>query len=339
MGKNGAKWNDQYRKHLLLLWIRDATRPVKFFRIHTKLLWVTFVMILFLLIASVCYHISTDRFNHAEIERLQERQRQEYERYLQDILHKDAYISELQHQLFHFQQQLEPVQRKLKQLEQLEYDVQQLLSAGFDTTIDPIELSHKTKLDNDVLNKINAIGGIYQEPELEHWETLIADTNEQLHQLRLDMDDIFSQFTEMKQVLLEHEHQKRYTPSIWPSDSRTITSGYGIRIDPFNGNPNFHNGIDFAGNVGDPIYATADGTVSETGSDNQKGNYILLEHEYGWSTMYMHLSKVEVKKGDIITKGQQIGKMGSTGRSTGPHLHYEVWQDGKPVNPQYYLPE
>jgi murein DD-endopeptidase MepM/ murein hydrolase activator NlpD len=114
----------------------------------------------------------------------------------------------------------------------------------------------------------------------------------------------------------------------------TFTSGFGVRDDPFHKGAAMHPGIDLAGSYGTPIYATADGTVVRAGWNNGGyGNMVELDHGRGIMTRYGHMSAVLVHAGDHITRGQQIGRMGSTGRSTGNHLHYEVRIDGHPVNP------
>ena len=123
-------------------------------------------------------------------------------------------------------------------------------------------------------------------------------------------------------------------PSEKPVKIAAFTSGYGTRADPFNGSVARHMGIDLAGPIGTPIYATADGVVSSAGwNSGGYGNLIKLDHGRGVETRYGHLSAILVSVGQHIVRGQQIARMGSTGRSTGSHLHYEVRIEGKAVNP------
>jgi murein DD-endopeptidase MepM/ murein hydrolase activator NlpD len=123
-------------------------------------------------------------------------------------------------------------------------------------------------------------------------------------------------------------------PSDKPVKTAEFTSGYGIRSDPFRGGAARHAGIDLAAPLGTPIYATADGIVTEAGYNNGGyGNLIKVDHGRGIETRYAHLSSMAVRVGQRITRGQVIGRMGSTGRSTGSHLHYEVRIDGRAVNP------
>ena len=117
-----------------------------------------------------------------------------------------------------------------------------------------------------------------------------------------------------------------------------FTSAFGVRSDPFRGGAAMHPGIDLSGAYGTPIYATADGTVLRSGwNSGGYGNLIEIEHGRGITTRYGHLSAILVKPGDKITRGQLVGRMGSTGRSTGNHLHYEVRIDGRAVNPMPFM--
>jgi murein DD-endopeptidase MepM/ murein hydrolase activator NlpD len=116
-----------------------------------------------------------------------------------------------------------------------------------------------------------------------------------------------------------------------------LSSGFGVRSDPFLGRPAMHSGLDFRSESGDPVRATANGTVESAGWNGGYGNMIEIDHGNGFSTRYGHLSKIEVKPGQQIKIGQVIGRVGSTGRSTGPHLHYETRIDGDAVDPQKFL--
>jgi murein DD-endopeptidase MepM/ murein hydrolase activator NlpD len=114
----------------------------------------------------------------------------------------------------------------------------------------------------------------------------------------------------------------------------TFTSGFGVRSDPFHAGSAFHPGIDLSGSYGTPIYATADGTVLHAGwNSGGYGNLVEIDHGRGITTRYGHMSAILVSTGQHVTRGEQVGRMGSTGRSTGTHLHYEVRIDGRAVNP------
>jgi murein DD-endopeptidase MepM/ murein hydrolase activator NlpD len=125
-------------------------------------------------------------------------------------------------------------------------------------------------------------------------------------------------------------------PFARPTTVRT-TSGFGLRFDPFNARPAYHQGQDFAGPLNTPIGATAPGIVSFVGVRSGYGNTVEIDHGRGFKTRYAHLNATSVRVGQRVTVGQTIGAMGSTGRSTGVHLHYEVWMDGRPQNPARFM--
>ena len=121
------------------------------------------------------------------------------------------------------------------------------------------------------------------------------------------------------------------------SGDTDLTSGFGVRPDPFLGRPAMHTGLDFRGNTGDPVRATANGTIETAGSNGGYGKLVEIDHGNGFSTRYGHLSEIDVKPGQSVKIGQIIGRVGSTGRSTGPHLHYETRLDGDAIDPQKFL--
>lgn len=116
-----------------------------------------------------------------------------------------------------------------------------------------------------------------------------------------------------------------------------ISSGFGVRADPFTGGRDHHLGVDFDANVGDPVKAAANGIVSFSGWKTGYGNTVVVDHGDGYQTLYAHNQKNLVRVGDVVRAGQQLAKVGSTGRSTGAHLHFEVHVNGRPVNPMAYL--
>ena len=122
------------------------------------------------------------------------------------------------------------------------------------------------------------------------------------------------------------------TPSIWPVPG-WLTSAYGNRQDPFTGGRDFHPGLDISANHGQPVLATADGMVSTASFTGSYGNLVVIDHGYGISTKYGHLARFSVMNGQAVRRGDVIGYVGSTGRSTNPHLHYEIWVNGRLTNP------
>jgi len=128
----------------------------------------------------------------------------------------------------------------------------------------------------------------------------------------------------------------RATPAIWPALG-ALTSQFGARRDPFTAAASLHPGLDLDLELGDPVHVTADGVVIDVRHHPEYGNLVTVSHGFGIETRYAHLSRSVVRPGASVTRGQVVGHAGSTGRSTGTHLHYEVWIDGRPVNPLHYL--
>lgn len=157
----------------------------------------------------------------------------------------------------------------------------------------------------------------------------------------LDVDEDFAARLQTAVADLSDMQSLQDTEQSLPLAAPTVgtreTSGFGVRSDPFTGRPAYHPGQDFAGAYGTPIYVTAPGIVSFTGQRNGYGNVVEVDHGHGFKTRYAHLSAISVTIGQHVAAGQRIGAMGSTGRSTGTHLHYEVWVDGRPQNPLRFL--
>lgn len=145
-------------------------------------------------------------------------------------------------------------------------------------------------------------------------------------------------FNTIRDVALHNQDKLDHTPSVLPINIKdyTMSSGYGIRIDPIYKSHKFHAGLDFAADMGTQVFATADGKVNFSGKKSGYGNCIEIDHGYNYKTRYAHLSKIIVPEGKEVKRGELIGLVGSTGKSTGPHLHYEVHFKDKPQNPVNY---
>ena len=146
-----------------------------------------------------------------------------------------------------------------------------------------------------------------------------------------------SSFHELADSLENKRIQLAATPSIWPARG-WVTSGYGRRVHPMTGRRHFHAGLDIAASFGTPVIAPANARVTFAGRKNRAlGKTVILDHGTGTRTWYGHLAEIHVERGERVSRGQQIGAVGSTGRSTGPHLHYVVEVNGKTVNPIDYV--
>ncbi len=154
--------------------------------------------------------------------------------------------------------------------------------------------------------------------------------------LRVQGDWIATQLSEVEKALAHREEVWSATPSIAPAMG-LMTDGFGGRSDPVTGRHALHKGLDISARRGTPVIAPADGVVVFTGISGGLGKTVRIAHGLGYTTVYGHLDRIEVEPGEEVRRGQKIGALGNSGRSTGPHLHYEVHVDGEAVNPLYYI--
>ncbi len=196
-------------------------------------------------------------------------------------------------------------------------------SAAKLAAISPPRTSIKEGVKNIPLG-INAEGLIFQ-PVLSRLSSLGTQADRQA----IELKNLLASLSQKESLL-------RSVPSARPADGWT-TSEYGQRISPFTGESTFHRGMDIASNIGVPIYAPADGVVVFAGAKRGFGNFIMIAHGYGIVTRYGHNSQNMVQAGQKVSKGEQIGAVGNSGRSTGPHLHYEVWVNGNPTDPAKFI--
>ncbi|MGH9354347.1 MAG: M23 family metallopeptidase, partial [Terriglobia bacterium] len=158
-----------------------------------------------------------------------------------------------------------------------------------------------------------------------------------LDQLSAQINNREQQLTVLDSLLMNRNVQLQARPSGPPVVEGYESSPFGMRIDPFTGELSFHPGIDFAGPEGEPVKAVAAGVVTWAGPRSGYGNMVEIDHGNGYATLYGHSEKVLVHVGEVVKKGEEIALLGSTGRSTGPHVHFEVLYNGKPVNPAQFV--
>lgn len=168
------------------------------------------------------------------------------------------------------------------------------------------------------------------------WEISDDEIRTEAGILLQEAQDRINSYKEISEYIAKERGLFRSTPLGWPAIGRT-TSHYGHRISPFRGDLQFHTGIDIANEIGTPVRATADGVIQHADWEGGYGRLVIINHGYGYLTYYGHNSKILVKSGEVVRRGQVIALMGSTGSSTGSHSHYEVWQGGRSVNPWRFL--
>ncbi|WP_052098215.1 peptidoglycan DD-metalloendopeptidase family protein [Paenibacillus stellifer] len=165
----------------------------------------------------------------------------------------------------------------------------------------------------------------------------LAELGSQLEEMITSLNRTVQEAQEANAARMEQALREQAKAFLWPTSSRTISSSFGYRTDPFKGTAAYHGGIDIAAQTGDFVFAAQAGTVITADQTAARGNYIVIDHGDGIQTWYMHLSAENVSPGDKVAKGQRIGEVGSTGRSTGPHLHFQVVKQDKLVDPLSYV--
>lgn len=184
-------------------------------------------------------------------------------------------------------------------------------------------------------------GGIDRYEKLMHMPNsdLVIETTKKMDMLSKQLYVQSNSFDEIAHLIKTQEERLKCIPAIQPvanKDLKHIASGYGMRIDPIYKTVRFHAGMDFTAKTGTDIYATGDGTVIMAKWYSGYGNCVIINHGFGYETLYGHCEKIHVKEGQKVKRGEIIALVGSTGKSTGPHLHYEVKVKGKNDNPAKY---
>jgi len=176
-----------------------------------------------------------------------------------------------------------------------------------------------------------------KEEVLKHLDETFTDSGAlDMEALRAQIRRSMQSVADIREYLSKQHDLYRSTPRGWPV-SGYITSGFGWRVHPITGRRDYHSGVDISTEAGMPVRATADGIVSFAGWSGGNGNLVVIEHGNGYSTLYAHNRKVLVRTGQVVKRGDVIAYAGSTGSSTGPNLHYEVWHKGKPQNPRPFI--
>lgn len=227
------------------------------------------------------------------------------------------------------------LQERMKQLElqmvELEQRDNEVYRSIFEATPIPDSARVKEMLAKNEIRLIQSLSNT----------ELIENMRNQLNNLSLRMSFQSQSFVEITTMVKNKEKLLRAIPAIQPVSNKNlkrVASGFGYRIDPLYKDFRLHAGLDFSAPTGTPIYATSDGVVQTAGFNTDGyGNKVVINHGYGFQTLYAHMVRVKAKQGQTVKRGEVIGYVGSTGKSTGSHLHYEVIKRGAKVDPVYYF--
>lgn len=189
-----------------------------------------------------------------------------------------------------------------------------------------------TDMENSTENVPVGIGGAPETEELNN----LSELQKKINSMRLAIDLRRQSQEEIRSLLNDQRSLSGSTPQGWPIKG-WLTSYFGIRKSPYTGRPKKHEGLDIAANTGTPINVTADGIVARVETSSGYGKSVVVDHGYGYRTLYAHNSKNLVKRGQKVSRGDKIAEVGNTGRSTGPHVHYEILLNGVPVDPRKTL--
>jgi murein DD-endopeptidase MepM/ murein hydrolase activator NlpD len=224
----------------------------------------------------------------------------------------------------------EKVKTLQQQMAELEKRDNQVYRSIFEAN--PLPDSARAKLTEakKELDKVNAIGD----------EQLSIDIANSLNNITARVVYQQTSYNDIEKLIKNQGNKLNSIPAIQPVSNKElnrIASGFGMRIHPIYGIAKMHNGLDFTAPQGTPIYATGDGTVTTAGMGTGTGNHVIINHGYGYETVYMHMVRIKAHNGQRVKRGEVIGWLGSTGASTGPHCHYEVHINGNPVDPVYFF--
>ncbi|ASA26067.1 M23 family metallopeptidase [Paenibacillus donghaensis] len=264
------------------------------------------------------------------------------------VADKDQDLLQLRSQVTDLSEEAETIKDKLRSVSELEQQLQTLIDTS-KGEVSGDSAASGTSASGSV--DTDQMGGEYIAVHQQETLHLAQVTKDDFAEIRTLLDEMMNSITatiteakeanEAKANLeakkIQAEKQRLLPAVIWPTKSKVMTSSFGYRTDPFKGSSAFHSGIDIAGSIGDPVYAAMEGEVTAVDQQGARGKYIILKHPNGLETWYMHLSGMLVSPGDTVQKGEKIGLLGSTGRSTGPHLHFQVVKHNKTVNPLTYV--
>ena len=237
-------------------------------------------------------------------------------------------MAKMEHRYSLLQTQIKELNRQLEELEDRDNDI------------------YRSIFETEPISEAARIGEVHSNIDWDQYkyrnaDELMTELQKEITALhhRLQMQKV--SYDTLQQLIASKEKMLACIPAIQPVSGRTlnhIASGFGYRIDPIYKTPKLHTGLDFAAAIGTPVYATADGRIAHCGyDDGGYGHHVIINHGYGYETLYGHMVRIKAKQGAHIRRGEVIGWVGNTGKSTGPHLHYEVIRNKEKIDPVHFF--
>ncbi len=298
------------KEYFNILVFGQKTSKTRHLRVHKKTFKIAFYLFTFLFLSTTfffCDYIQL-RKKAFELARL----RQETETQKSQIRFFSGRIEDLEKQL----SKLKDLDKKIRIIANLEKGQETTSVAGIGGP-SPSDIRDKLKGEKDE-------------------EGLVRQMRTDIERLQSEAVSREESLFELEKLLQSKKEMLVHTPSIWPTMG-WVTSGFGFRTDPFTGLTQMHEGLDISNRVGTAIVAPADGIISDVGNDWVHGKMLVISHGFGMTTSYSHLSKVTVRVGQKVKRDDKVAEIGLTGRTTGPHLHYEVKLNGISANPMRYI--
>lgn len=318
-----------------VLFVPEGSQPV--FRLKlTSTYLVAGIAAAVLLLVTALVLFTLNRSHAFKIAALETRLSASSEQLQATVSDKEQEIDRLLLQLMELSEKSKVLETKMTELEKLEAELKSITNG--ERKGSGIQSASALSWENSGSEQsTEGMGGELIPLSEEDIDSLLEETRESISASLEEMPALQARLEQTKEAVTEYKEMMRILPTFWPADSLKTTSPFGKRQDPFTGRLTLHNGLDIKGSTGDSIYAAADGTVTDAGYSSSRGNYVTIRHPSGLSTNYLHLNEISTAKGEEVKQGDVIGTLGSTGRSTGPHLHFEVVKNGVMVDPEIYL--
>ncbi len=298
------------REYFNILIFGQKTSKTRHLRVHRKTFKVIFYLLTFIFLSSTFFFCDYIQIKKKAIEL--DRLRQETEAQKSQIRFFSGRLEDLEKQL----SKLKDFDKKIRIIANLEKGQESTTMLGMGGP-SPSDIREKLKSEKDD-------------------NGLIQQMKTDVERLRSEASSQEESLSELEKLLNDKREVLVHTPSIWPTTG-WVTSGFGFRTDPFTGLTQMHEGVDISNRVGTPVVTPADGIISDAGKDLVHGRILVISHGFGMTTRYSHLSKVMVRVGQKVKRGDKVAEVGMTGRTTGPHLHYEVKLNGISANPMRYI--